>query len=97
VLVGGQQVVDLGPEGPPGAFAEGPEQADHRVESLVVAGGGVAARLVEDHVVGEQGSQRIGMVHGLERSRTPGPYKARGPTTRPPEAPSATAILHHRE
>jgi hypothetical protein len=26
---------------------------------------------------------------GLERSRTPGPYKARGPTTRPPEAPSA--------
>ena len=29
------------------------------------------------------------------RSRTPGPYKARGPTTRPPEAPSATVIFHH--
>ena len=78
-----------------GSFTEGPEQAEHRVESLVVAGGRVAARLVEDDVVGEQGSQRIGVVHGLERSRTPGPYKARGPTTRPPEAPSATVIFHH--
>ena len=67
----------------------------HRVESLVVAGGRVAARLVEDDVVGEQGWQRIGVVHGLERSRAPGPCKARGPTTRPPEAPSATAIFHH--
>jgi hypothetical protein len=28
------------------------------------------------------------------RSRTPGPYKARGPTTRPPKPP-ATAIFHH--
>jgi hypothetical protein len=78
-----------------GAFAEGPDHAEHRVESLVVAGGWVAARLVEDDVVGEQGSQRIGVVHALERSRTPGPYKARGPTTRPPKAPSATAIFHH--
>jgi hypothetical protein len=67
----------------PGAVARWYEEADASTVGAGRSGGRSTSPM------------RIGVVLGLKRSRTPGPYKARGPTTRPPEAPSATAILHH--
>src|SRR5215211_5134690 len=67
MLVVGHHVMEGGPEGPARPLGEGPEEAEHLVEALIVARDGAAARLMEDRGVGEQLSEglHIGVVERL--------------------------------
>src|SRR4029434_1286799 len=66
MVVVGHHVMEGGPEGPARPLGEGPEEAEHLVEALVVARNGASARLMKDRRVGKQLSEGL-HIGGVER------------------------------
>jgi hypothetical protein len=59
MLVAGDSIMQGDPEGPARTLRERREKGEHLVDALVVTGDRVAARLVEDRIVGEQLPKRL--------------------------------------
>jgi hypothetical protein len=64
MLVAGDSIMQGDPEGPSRTLGQGPEKGEHLVDALVVTGDRVAARLVEDRIVGEQLPERLDVASG---------------------------------
>ena len=59
MVVVGHHVMEGGPEGPARPLGQGPEEAEHLVQALVVARDRAVARLMKDRRVGEHLSEGV--------------------------------------
>src|SRR5687767_8939188 len=64
MLVAGDSIMQDDPERPARTLSQCPEKGKDLVDALVVTGDRIAARLVEDRIVGEQLPERLDVASG---------------------------------